>query len=218
MRLNPLDPKAPSAQAVTLQQLQQPAAAVPLIRRAMVLDRMNAYYPLQLAEALLPGTDDPATFEEVEGLFLTGLDLDPFHYPEGYRRLAQLYAGRGRMGEALAVYARAGEVYKRRQIAHDPLLGFRLWPRVATLYMEWASFTAGHGTVDDAVGVLDALLLQDQAWWPAYRQIADLYLREGRTREAAYALVAEWATRADYLASSPRPSRLSVLFPRAYPR
>jgi len=218
MVLNPLDARAPSAQAVALQNLGQPAAALPLIRRSMVLDRMNAYYPLQLAEALMPGSGKAETAREVERLLLHGLDLDPFHYPEGYRRLAQLYVGGGRANDAHAVYARAAVYYGSRSIAGDPLLRFRLWPRVAALFSEWAAFTASRGTTDEAVAVLDMLLRQDPTWQPTYRQISDLYLREGRRREAASSLVAGWAERPDNLAYSPRPSRLSAAFPRAYPR
>jgi predicted Zn-dependent protease len=201
-----------------LQRQQRVEAAVPLIRRAVALDRMNAYYPLQLAEALAPGAGDAATAREVEMLLRRGLDLDPFHYPEGYRRLAQLYARQGRTDDARAVYARAGSLYASRAIAGDPVLRFRLWPRVAGFFAEWASFTALHGSVDDAVRVMDEVLRQDPAWQPAYRQIADLYVRAGRGREGAAALVAEWAERPESLAHSPRPARLSTFFPRAYPR
>jgi putative inorganic carbon (HCO3(-)) transporter len=216
--LNPLDPRAPSGQAVALQHLQRSDAAIPLIRRAMALDRMNAYYPLQLAETLMPDVQDDGTAGEVERLLLQGLELDPFHYPEAYRRLARLYAARGRDRDANAVYARAGRLYGSRSIAADSLLRFRLWPRVAAVYAEWAAFTASHNSTDAAVIVLDDLLRQDPGWQPAYRQIADLYVRDGRPREAAAALVAGWAERPDSLAHSPRPSRLSGFFPRAYPR
>ena len=216
--LNPLDPRAPSAQAVALQQMRRSDAAIPLIRRAMALDRTNAYYPLQLAEMLLPDVQEDGTAAEVEHLLLQGLELDPFHYPEAYRRLAQIYAGAGRVRDAEAVYARASAHYGARSIAGDPLLRFRLWPRVAAVYSDWAAYRASRGGTDAAVVVLDDLLRQDPTWQPAYRQIADLYLRDGRPREAAAALVAGRAVQADSLAQSPRPSRLSGFFPRAYPR
>jgi len=216
--LNPLDPRAPAAQAAAVQQLGRPDDVAALIRRSMALDRMNAYYPLQLAEALAPGFRDDATAGELERLLLHALELDPFHYPEGYRRLAQLYAAQGRSAQAGAVYARAAAFYESRTIAADPLLRYRLWPRVTAVYAEWAAFTASRGAVQDAVAVLDRLVRQDPTWQPAYRQIADLYLRAGLPREAALALVAGWAQRPDALAQSPRPSRLWIVFPRVYPR
>lgn len=147
MTLNPLDPRLPSALAVTAQRHgSRTEDAQVLIRQAMTLDRMNAYYPLQLAEILFPQAGQPEVGREVERLLLAALDLDPLHYPEAYGRLAQFYAGRGEPDRAEAVYARAAQFYSARPVDTDLVLRIRLWPRVAALYSEWAAFRASQGT------------------------------------------------------------------------
>jgi O-antigen ligase len=219
MTLNPLDPRFPSAQAVAFQRLaKDPDNAMRLIQRSAALDRMNAYYQLQWAEVLLPGIQESSVRREVERLLRQALDLDPFHYPEAYGRLAHVYKQEGRAADAWAVYTRAVAIYAPRPVASDMVLRVRLWPRVAALLSEAAAFRAAQGWTDDAVRVLDVLVGQDPLWQPAYMQMADLYLQEGRVGDAAYAVVAGWAERPERLALSPRPSRLSIVFPRAYPR
>jgi len=219
MQLNPLDPRLPSAQAASFQQMPRGIErADPLIRKAASLDRMNAYYPVQLAEALLPHARGADALHEVERQLKSALDLDPLHYPEAYARLAQLYAKQGRVEDAAIVYERAVAFYAARSIAGDMVRRIMLWPRVAALFSESAAFLAAQGKTDDAVAVLDVLLRQDAAWQPAYRQIADLYQKAHRDRDAYFALVAGRAQLPDALGVSVTLPRLPGVVHRVYPR
>lgn len=185
-RLNPLDPKPPSALADTLKRIapRQDEEVAALIRRSMALDRMNAYYPLQLAR-LVSGRMplDGTSRAQAEDLIEQALTLDPFHYPEGYMMLARLHYEAGDAQAAEAVYQRARAKYPPG-FAQDEILRSMLWPGVARLYMDWANFLAFQGRFSDAHVVYQRILAEDPRYVPAYLAKAELLLRESRAEEA----------------------------------
>lgn len=186
-RLNPLDPKLPSALADALARSSPPQdeAAAALVRRSMALDRRNAYYPLQLARLLsgrMPAED--AVRGEAMRLTEQALGLDPFHYPDGYALLARLHIESGDPEAAEAVYRRAGATYPSG-FARDGILRSMLWPGVAALYMDWASFLRDEERLGDALSVYRGILAEDPGYVPAYLEGADVLLRQRRVREAS---------------------------------
>jgi len=186
-RLNPVSPNAPSALSDVLQRngvrnLEEHTA---LIRRAMSLDRRNAYYPLQLARFLSTrGPLDRPARTEVVGLVEHALALDPYHYPDGYMLLARLHNEAGDPQAAEAVYRRARAKYPPG-FTQDGILRTMLWPGVAALYLDWAAFLRTEGRLADALGVYREILAEDPAYVPAYLGGADLLLRQGQVSAAS---------------------------------
>ena len=116
---NPLHARYLGAEADARMRLLPPqrARAESALRRAMRLDRANAWQPFQLATVLAssPGAG-PREFVEPERLLLGALRLDPLNRPKVYSALAQLYVAWGRQPDAAKVYDTA----VARYLVHPP--------------------------------------------------------------------------------------------------
>jgi Tfp pilus assembly protein PilF len=158
----------------------------------MTLDRMNAYYSLQLASYYLRGTPTTQTAKaNAEGLLRHALDLDRFHYPRAYAMLAQLHVEAGRPDAAEEVFREAARTYGDLAVlVHNDILEARLWPAVAVLYVRRGELLITQGRTADAEDVLRSVIRVDGSQSLAYLRLADALRRAGR-RAAAAAVLSE---------------------------
>jgi O-antigen ligase len=111
---NPLHARYLGAEAEARMRILPPQRirAEAALRRAMQLDRANAWQPWQLANVLasVPGVG-PREFEEPERLLRGALRLDPLNRPKIYSALAELYVRWARPADAARVYDTAVDRY-----------------------------------------------------------------------------------------------------------
>jgi putative inorganic carbon (HCO3(-)) transporter len=135
--------------------------AVSYTRRAISLDRMNASYPLQLADLLLPRAGaDAGRLAEVEHWLNVALQADPLNRPEAYRLLATTMVRQRRWGDADQVYRRALRLYLQRDL-DQKMIHLLLWPQVVSLAIDAADLAVQMGDRARAVEVLEEVLARD---------------------------------------------------------
>lgn len=186
-RWNPLNARYLSAQAAAVVQMTPPridAAAVAL-RRAMVLDRMNASHLFDLAKLLMdkPGTTS-GDLAEAETLLRQAQALDPWNRPDIYRALARLYLRQGRTREADRIYDEAIARYLGRGLGGDSIIYALLWPEVIGLAQDASEEASRRGDIDRAVRILEAVLVDDPRAVPAALRLSELYRMTGRIVDA----------------------------------
>jgi len=155
---NPLQARYLGAEAEARMRIQPPQwnRAEVALRRAIRLDRANAWHRWQLAIVLtsVPGAGPPE-FAQGERLLREALSLDPVNRPKVYATLAQLYLRWNRAPQAALVYDAAVARYLGNPpaAAHVPLL-----PDHIDLMAEAAEFRLGTGDGPGARQILQALL------------------------------------------------------------
>lgn len=135
--------------------------AVFYTRRAISLDRMNASYPLQLADLLLPRAGaDAGRLAEVEHWLNVALQADPLNRPEAYRLLATTMVRQNRWGDADQVYRRALTLYLKQDLDQE-MIHLLMWPQVVALAIEAADFAVQMGDHTRAADILQRVLVED---------------------------------------------------------
>lgn len=162
----------------------QPALAVDTLRRAMRVDRMNASFPLHLAEILTSDRVSPDARREAEVLLRHALELDRFNRPETYRALARLYKEEGRYDDAEQVYSAAIVRYTGRNVGQGSILYLFLWPEVIELFQDAAALSAERGQIEQAAHTLEQLLAEDPTAVSAAVQLSALYIQMNRYADA----------------------------------
>lgn len=135
--------------------------AVFYVRRAIALDRMNATYPIQLADLLLSRAGgDAERLAEVERWLTVALEADPLNRPETYRLLAKTMVRQQRWGDADQVYRRALRLYFDRDLDQG-MIHLLLWPQVVGLAIDAAEFAIQRGDRVRATEILQRLRAED---------------------------------------------------------
>jgi len=135
--------------------------AVFYTRRAISLDRMNASYPLQLADLLLPRAGaDAGRLAEVEHWLNVALQADPLNRPEAYRLLATTMVRQRRWDDADQVYRRALTLYLKQDLDQE-MIHLLMWPQVVALAIDAADFAVQMGDRTHAADILQRVLVQD---------------------------------------------------------
>lgn len=159
---NPLAARYPAAAGyVASRSPERHNLAVFYVRRAIALDRMNATYPLQLADLLLPPAgDDAGKLAEVEHWLNVALGADPLNRPETYRLLAKTMVRQKRWSDADQVYRRALHIYLRHDLDRK-MIHLLLWPEVVGLAIDAADLATQMGDRARAAEILQAVLAED---------------------------------------------------------
>ncbi len=191
-RWNPLSAKYFASHALAASQLAKPQfeIAAASVRRAMALDRMNAAYPLQLAQLIMAQQAVQLHGSEAETLLRLSLRLDRFNRPEAYRTLAQLYLRQGRIEDAEGVYRSAMALYRGHNLGRGSIIYTRLWPEVTYLFLDAAALSVRRGDVPHAAQVLQDLLAEDPSAVPAALRLSTIYRQLGRSADARRVLEA----------------------------
>lgn len=181
--LNPLDPRYPSALADALAKTgRPPATVIPLVRRASGLDRANPYYWVQLAQ-LHRALSTPTADRAAEAALRMAIALDPFHYPEAYRSLAELHRTRRDPAGALDVYRQAAARYPD-SVATDFALRPFLWPGVVALFLDWAELLVEQQRYAEAGELYARIVRHEPRFARAIVRLAQLYRTMGRIPDA----------------------------------
>lgn len=186
VRLNPFVAKylAHYADAVTRLPEARFDVATASVRRATILDRMNAAYPVQLSKLLIARGVNVSPGGDAEALLLQALHLDGHNRPETYRVLAQLYRQQGRYEDADRVYRDAFALYRGHNLGRGSIIYARLWPEVMTLYLDAAEMFVDRVNLPQAAQVLREFLTEDPSAVPAAMRLSTIYIQMGRPAEA----------------------------------
>ncbi|WP_176521659.1 serine/threonine-protein kinase [Longimonas halophila] len=147
-----------SAAAAMYQELEDPAAAQPLLEDALATHRSLedldevASLLLELAEV----ADQQADTERAEALYRSALAMRQARHDDQHiavaqakNKLAQLLESRGRDSAALALYAEAVPVY-RREMGHSHTQTALLLERLGVLYRERGQYAEAEPLLRDA--------------------------------------------------------------------
>jgi putative inorganic carbon (HCO3(-)) transporter len=200
-RWNPLDPQSYAARAAALVRIDPPRrdAAEAALRQAMVVDRMDASHPYQLAVLLTAAGAEGASRDDAEALLQRALRLDPLNRPELYRALARLYLRQGRAAAAQEVYRDAMPRYLGHGLPLGSVIHMLLWPQVVGLVVDAADFDVQQGDLAQAAVTLRRLLAEYPGAVPAAVRLSEVYVAMGRKEDARAVLMAAAAQVPDSL-------------------
>jgi O-antigen ligase/tetratricopeptide (TPR) repeat protein len=186
VRWNPLSSRylEAYASAVVRTPMPGPARAAELLRRAMIVDRMNAAFPEQLAGLLLADASSPSHYAEVEALIRRAITLDPLNRPEAYGILAKVYLQQGRRDDAAYVYRQAISLYMGKGLGQGSMIYLLLWPQVTQLVLDASAAAATQGDLPQAAQVLAQLLAEDPGAPAVALRLSEIYVQMGQLRAA----------------------------------